>query len=206
MLRATLAALAMSASAAAAPPPALLHPATLNTKAPALYTVAFTTTKGQFDVAVHRSWAPHGADRFYNLVRSHFFDGVEFFRVVPGFVVQFGLSGYPAVSSAWQTASIPDDSVRTSNVLGTITFADAGPNTRTTQVFVNLKDNTSLDTQGFAPFGKVTSGMSVVDKLYAGYGDPPASTQSQISALGNAFLKKQFPKLDAVLTARVVSP
>jgi peptidyl-prolyl cis-trans isomerase A (cyclophilin A) len=206
VLRASLATLAVAGATAAAPPPALLHPAGLKAKAPAVYTVAFTTTKGRFDVTVRRAWAPHGADRFYNLVRAHFFDGVEFFRVVKGFVVQFGISGYPAVSSAWQNASIPDDPVKTSNVRGTITYADAGPNTRTTQVFVNLANNASLDGQGFAPFGKVTKGMSVVDKLYAGYGDQPTNTQPQIAAQGNAFLKKQFPKLDAVLTARVVKP
>jgi peptidyl-prolyl cis-trans isomerase A (cyclophilin A) len=205
VLRTTLATLAASA-AASAPPAALLKPATLTVKAPAAYTVEFTTTRGRFDVTVQRSWAPRGADRFYNLVRARFFDGVEFFRVVPGFVVQFGISGYPAVSTAWQLARIPDDQVKTSNVRGTITFADAGPNTRTTQVFMNLNDNTSLDSQGFAPFGKVTKGMNVVDKLYSGYGDGPTNTQQQIAAHGNAFLKKQFPNLDAVLTARLVSP
>lgn len=210
MLRATLAVLVVTASTAAAstaatPPTALLTPASLTAKAPATYTVKFTTTKGNFEVTVQRALAPHGADRFYNLVRAHFFDGVEFFRVVPGFVVQFGISGYPTVSSAWQNATIPDDPVKTANVAGTITFADAGPNTRTTQVFINLADNSSLDSEGFAPFGKVTAGMSVIDKLYSGYGDQPTSTQSQIAAEGNTFLKKQFPKLDAVLTARLVT-
>ena len=177
MLRTTLATLAVSV-AAAAPPAALLKPATLKAKAPATYTVAFTTTKGRFDVTVQRSLAPRGADRFYNLVRAHFFDGVRFFRVVPGFVVQFGISGYPAVSSAWQSESIPDDPVKASNVRGSITFADAGPNTRTTQVFVNLTNNSSsLDSQGFAPFGKVTKGMNVVAKLYSGYGEAPSGMQ-----------------------------
>jgi peptidyl-prolyl cis-trans isomerase A (cyclophilin A) len=205
VLRTAFAILAVSASTASAPPPPLLHPATLKAKAPAVYTVAFRTTKGRFDVSVHRSWAPRGADRFYNLVRAHFFDGVEFFRVVKGFVVQFGISGYPAVSSAWQNATIADDSVKASNGRGTITFADAGPNTRTTQVFINLKNNARLNSLGFAPFGKVTKGMSVVDKLYAGYGEQPTSAQSQIAAQGNAFLKLRFPKLDSVLTATIVS-
>jgi peptidyl-prolyl cis-trans isomerase A (cyclophilin A) len=205
VLRTALAILAVSASTASAPPPPLLHPATLKAKAPAVYTVAFSTTKGGFEVRVKRSWAPRGADRFYNLVRAHFFDGVEFFRVVKGFVVQFGISGYPAVSSAWQNANIPDDPVRASNVRGTITFADAGPNTRTTQVFINLANNSRLDSLGFAPFGKVAKGMSVVDKLYAGYGEQPTSAQPQIAAQGNAFLKRRFPKLDSVLTARIVS-
>ena len=182
-----------------------MHPATLTAKAPAHYTVAFSTTKGRFEVTVNRTWAPRGADRFYNLVRAHFFDGVEFFRVVKGFVVQFGISGYPAVSRAWQNANIADDPVKASNGRGTITFADAGPNTRTTQVFINLANNARLDSLGFAPFGKVTKGLSVVDKLYGGYGEQPTSAQPQIAAQGNAFLKRQFPKLDTVLTATIVS-
>jgi peptidyl-prolyl cis-trans isomerase A (cyclophilin A) len=191
--------------AAPAPPPALLRPAALHAKAPATYGVTFKTTKGTFVVTVHRAWAPRGADRFYNLVRARFFDGVEFFRVVKRFVVQFGISGFPAVSTAWQNATIEDDPVKASNTPGTITFADAGPNTRTTQVFVNLGDNAaSLDRLGFAPFGKVTKGMSVVNKLFGGYGEAPSNAQSEIAAQGNAFLKKRFPKLDAVVSARIV--
>jgi peptidyl-prolyl cis-trans isomerase A (cyclophilin A) len=187
-----------------APPPALLKPAALHAKAPATFGVAFTTTKGTFVVTVHRSWAPRGADRFYNLVKAGFYDGNEFFRVHAGFVVQFGISGDPQVSKAWQNANIPDDPVKTSNTVGTITYADAGPNTRTTQVFVNLGKNAFLDSQGFAPFGEVTSGLPVVEKLYAGYGEAPTSLQPQIASQGNAFLKKRFPKLDAVIRARVV--
>jgi peptidyl-prolyl cis-trans isomerase A (cyclophilin A) len=187
------------------PPPALLKPAALHAKAPAVYNVAFTTTKGRFVITVHRAWAPRGADRFYNLVRARFFDGDEFFRVVKRFVVQFGISPYPQVSSAWQNATIKDDPVKTPNARATITFAAApSPNTRTTQVFINLAANASLNTQGFAPFGKVTSGMSVVDKLYGGYDDAPTNEQPQIFEQGNAFLKKHFPKLDAILTARIV--
>jgi peptidyl-prolyl cis-trans isomerase A (cyclophilin A) len=170
---------------ATASPPSLLHPATLTAKAPAVYSVAFATTQGTFAVTVHRAWAPRGADRFYNLVRAHFFDGVRFFRVVKGFVVQFGISPTPAVAAAWQGAAIPDDPVKRSNAKGTITFADAGPNTRTTQVFINLANNTSLDSQGFAPFGKVSSGMSVVERLYAGYGDRPSADQQQITQQGD---------------------
>ena len=188
----------------AAPPPALLKPAALHATAPATYSVAFTTTRGTFVVTVHRSWAPRGADRFYNLVKAGFYDGNEFFRVHKGFVVQFGISGYPAVSTAWQNATIPDDPVKTSNAVGTITYADAGPNTRTTQVFVNLGKNAFLDSQGFAPFGQVTSGMAVVEKLYGGYGEAPTSLQPQIASQGNAFLQKRFPKLDRVVSARVV--
>lgn len=209
MFRTTLAVLVVAAGTAAAstaatPPAALLKPGSLTAKAPATYTVKFTTTKGDFEVTVQRALAPHGADRFYNLVRAHFFDGVEFFRVVKGFVVQFGISGYPTVSSAWQNATIPDDPVKVSNVRGAITFADAGPDTRTTQVFINLVDNSYLDSQGFAPFGRVTKGMNVVDKLYGGYGEDPSNAQSNIQSEGNAFLKAHYPKLNSVITARVV--
>jgi peptidyl-prolyl cis-trans isomerase A (cyclophilin A) len=197
-----LCAAVLTGGAAAASPPQLLHPASLHAKAPAVYHVTFKTTRGTFVVTVHRAWAPRGADRFYNLVRAHFFDGVVFFRVVKGFVVQFGISPDPAVSRAWQTANIKDDPVKTSNTPGTITFADAGPNTRTTQVFVNLGNNgSSLDGQGFSPFGRVTSGMSVVNRLYGGYGEQP--DQQQISTQGNAYLRKHFPKLDHIVTARL---
>jgi peptidyl-prolyl cis-trans isomerase A (cyclophilin A) len=192
-------------TATPAPPPALLHPAALHAKAPAVFEAKFVTTKGTFVVTVHRSWAPRGADRFYNLVRARFYDGNEFFRVVQGFVVQFGISGFPAVSKAWQNANIADDPVKASNTVGTITYADAGPNTRTTQVFVNLGDNAAnLDGQGFAPFGKVTAGMAVVKKLYGGYDDRPTNLQGEIATQGNAFLEKRFPKLDSVIRARVV--
>jgi peptidyl-prolyl cis-trans isomerase A (cyclophilin A) len=189
-----------------APPPTLLKPAALHAKAPSMYGVAFTTTKGTFVVTVHRNWAPRGADRFYNLVKAGFYDGDEFFRVVKGFVVQWGINGDPQVSKAWQTATIRDDPVKTSNTVGTITYAAASaPNTRTTQVFVNLGNNASnLDGQGFAPFGKVTSGMAVVEKLYGGYDDAPTNLQPQIASQGNAFLKKRFPKLDSIIRARVV--
>jgi peptidyl-prolyl cis-trans isomerase A (cyclophilin A) len=191
------------AGVAAAAPPQLLHPASLHATAPAVYRVSFKTTKGTFVVTVHRAWAPRGADRFYNLVRAHFFDGVTFFRVVKGFVVQFGISPDPAVSSAWQNATIKDDPVKASNTAGTITYADAGPNTRSTQVFVNLGNNAALDSRGFSPFGRVTSGMSVVDRLYGGYGEQPTNDQQQISSQGNAFLRKHFPKLDSIVTARL---
>src|SRR5260221_285844 len=156
---------------AAAAPPQLLHPEKLTAKAPATYRVSFETTKGTFVVTVHRAWSPHGADRFYNLTRAHFFDGVTFFRVVKNFVVQFGISGDPKVAAAWQPATIPDDPVKVSNTPGTITYADAGPATRTTQVFVNYGSNTNLDGQGFSPFGRVTSGMTGLNKLYGGHGE-----------------------------------
>ncbi len=188
---------------ASAAPPQLLHPEKLTAKAPATYRVSFKTTKGTFVVTVHRAWSPRGADRFYNLARAHFFDGVSFFRVLKNFVVQFGISGDPKVAAAWQRATIPDDPVKVSNTRGTITYADAGPDTRTTQVFVNFGSNTNLDGLGFSPFGRVTSGMSVLEKLYGGYGEAPSNAQQQIQAQGNAFLSKKFPKLDHVVTARI---
>ncbi len=185
------------------PPEQLLHPATLTTKAPQLFDITFHTTKGDFVVTVHRTWAAHGADRLFNLATNHFFDGVRFFRVVPKFVVQFGISPYPAVSKAWQDATIPDDFVTAHNVRGTVSFASAGPNTRTTQIFINLGDNRRLDSSGFAPVGSVVSGMDVVDRLYSGYGDGPTPHQGEMQAQGNAWLDKNYPKLDEIKTAVV---
>lgn len=186
------------------PPSALLHPAKLTAKSPQLYTVTFKTTKGTFTIGVHRTWAPLAADRFYNLVKAGFFDGAEFFRVVPNFVVQFGISPFPAVSKAWEHATIPDDKyVGVSNGRGGVSFASAGPGTRTTQVFIDTGNNQSLDQEGFTPFGAVDSGLEVVDKLYSGYGDKPTPQQNEIASQGNAFLKKNYPKLDYIKTARV---
>jgi peptidyl-prolyl cis-trans isomerase A (cyclophilin A) len=187
------------------PPSALLHPEKLDAKAPQIFTARFKTTKGDFDVEVHRTWAPKGADRFYNLVKNGFYDGAKLFRVVPGFVVQFGISPYPAVSKAWRNASITDDQVTTHNQRGAVTFATAGPNTRTTQVFINLGDNRQLDNLGFASFGTVSKGMDVVDKLYNGYADRPAQQQGKIETLGNAFLEKTYPKLDSIKSAKITS-
>jgi peptidyl-prolyl cis-trans isomerase A (cyclophilin A) len=183
----------------------LLHPQALTAKAPTRFDVTFTTTKGDFTITVERSWAPNGADRFYNLAKAHFFDGVKFFRVVPNFVVQFGISPDPEVSKQWRSAAIPDDIVTVHNERGGVTFAAAGPNTRTTQVFINLGDNRSLDNSGFAPFGAVTHGMDVVSKLYAGYGDEPTPHQAEMQLQGNAWLEKTYPKLDSIKTARVTS-
>ncbi len=169
---------------------------------PAVFRVNFDTSKGPFVVEVHRSWAPNGSDRFYDLVRKKFFDGTRFFRVVPGFIVQFGLSGDPSVSAQWRTMNIPDDPVTQHNVRGTIVFATAGPGTRTTQLFINLGDNTqSLDPQGFSPFGRVAEGMDVVDKIYSGYGESP--DQGRIQAEGNEYLTQSFPNLDYIKSARV---
>ncbi|MGC2330611.1 MAG: peptidylprolyl isomerase [Candidatus Acidiferrales bacterium] len=184
--------------------PALLHPAELKAKAPEVYEVKFTTTKGDFIVQVNRAWAPIGADRFYNLVKHGFFTGAPFFRVVPGFIIQFGLTGDPAVNRAWQNANIKDDPVTQSNKPGTLTFATAGPNTRTTQLFINFGNNGGLDGQGFAPFGQVTSGMDVVKSLYSGYGEQP--NQGLITSQGKAYIEKNFPKIDSIKSATLVSP
>lgn len=185
------------------PPKALLHPEKLDKKAPQLFDVTFHTTAGDFVVSVHRTWAPLGADRFYNLVKNHFYDGAKIFRVVPGFVAQFGISPYPEVSKAWENATIPDDTITVHNQRGGMTFASAGPDTRTTQVFINLGNNTNLDTDQFAPFGAVTSGMNVVDKLYSGYGDDTTQHQQEMMEQGNAYLEKTFPKLDEIKSAKV---
>jgi peptidyl-prolyl cis-trans isomerase A (cyclophilin A) len=184
--------------------PALLHPATLHAKAPDVYEVKFTTTKGDVVVQVTRAWAPLGADRFYNLVKHGFFTDAAFFRVVPGFIIQFGLSASPAVNKVWQNANIKDDPVTQSNKPGYLTFATAGPNTRTTQLFINFGTNTFLDNQGFAPFGQVISGMDVVQQLYSGYGESP--DQGSIQSQGKAYLEKNFPQLDVIKTAVVISP
>jgi len=193
-----------SKPAAAAPHPSLLNPASLTAKAPAEFKVSFTTTAGNFVVVVHRDWAPLGADRFYNLVRRGFFTNAAFFRVVPGFVVQFGLNADPAINHAWHDANIHDDPVKQSNKRGALVFATAGPNTRTTQLFINFADNTRLDGMGFAPFAEVTEGMDVVDKIYSGYGEQPQ--QDRITDQGDAYLSKNFPKIDKIKLARVMPP
>lgn len=185
----------------------LSDPATLNDKAPAVYKAKFDTSKGAFVVEVHRDWAPNGADRFYNLVKNGFYDNARFFRVIDGFMVQFGISGDPNIASVWRDANIKDDPVKQSNRRGTITFATAGPNTRTTQVFINFGDNAPLDGQGFSPFGKVVSGMEVVDSLYKGYGEGAphgnGPDQGRIQQQGNAYLEKDFPELDFIKTATI---
>jgi peptidyl-prolyl cis-trans isomerase A (cyclophilin A) len=203
-LLAAVVAAALVAAGAAASGPSLLHPNSLHAKAPGVFRVRFTTTKGPFVVTVHRKWAPRGADRFYNLARAGFYKGQRLFRVIPGFVVQWGISGTPAISHAWEHATIRDDPVRHANKRGTIVFADAGPNTRTTQVFVNLGDNASLDSQGFAPFGVVTSGFATLEHLYHGYGEGPSNDQAQITQQGEPFLRAHFPKLDRILKTRVL--
>jgi peptidyl-prolyl cis-trans isomerase A (cyclophilin A) len=185
----------------------LTNPAALNAPAPAIYKAKFDTSKGAFEVEVHRDWAPAGADRFYNLVKNGFFDNARFFRVISGFMVQFGIHGDPAVSAQWRQARIPDDPGKQSNSRGTMTFATAGPNTRTTQVFINFADNSRLDRMGFAPFGQIVSGMNVVDSLYSGYGEGAPSgqgpDQGRMQQEGNAYLMKDFGKLDYIKKATI---
>ncbi|HKW29469.1 MAG TPA: peptidylprolyl isomerase [Verrucomicrobiae bacterium] len=189
--------------------PGFADPAKLTAKAPGTFEAQFDTTKGKFTIEVTRSLAPNGVDRFYNLVRSGYFTDVAFFRVIPGFMCQFGIHGDPNVSAKWREASIPDDPVKGSNTRGTITFATAGPNTRTTQLFINFGDNVNLDSMGFSPFGKVIKGMDVVDKINGEYGEGAPNgrgpDQGRIQMEGNAYLKKDFPKLDYIKSATIVS-
>jgi peptidyl-prolyl cis-trans isomerase A (cyclophilin A) len=180
----------------------LFNPAALTEKAPAMFQAAFDTSKGRFVVEVHRDWAPIGADRFYNLVKNGFFDDVRFFRVIGGQLAQFGMHGDPKVQEAWRDAKIPDDPVMHSNTRGTVSFATRGPNTRTTQLFLNLRDNGGYDRLGFAPLGEIVMGMDVVDSLYAGYEEGPE--QPRIDEEGNAYLKREFPNLDYVKKAVIV--
>jgi peptidyl-prolyl cis-trans isomerase A (cyclophilin A) len=182
--------------------PDLLKPATMKARAPESYKVKFTTTKGDVIIQVTRAWAPLGADRFYNLVKYGFYKDAAFFRVLPRFVAQFGIPARPDVAAAWDHAYIVDDRVTQSNKRGTLTFATAGPNTRTTQIFINFSDNAALDAQGFAPFGSVVEGMDMVDKFFAGYGESP--DQGRITAFGKAYLDKSFPNLDRIVTAIIM--
>ncbi len=184
----------------------LLHPALLKEKAPENFQVKFETTRGDFTMNVTRSWAPVGVDRFYNLVKHHFYDNMVVFRAVPGFVVQFGISSYPPVSAAWENANIKDDPVTQSNKRGYVTYAKTSqPNSRSTQIFISFKDNSFLDSQGFAPFGVIDAeGMKVVEMLYDQYGDQPTGEQDQITKLGKAYLDKKYPKLDVIKHATLV--
>ncbi len=184
-------------------------PGKLTATAPETFKAALNTTKGRVVIEVTRALAPNGADRFYNLVRSGYFTDSAFFRVVPGFMCQFGIHGDPAVSAKWRDANITDDPVKGGNTRGTITFATAGPNTRTTQLFINFGDNTSLDGQGFSPFGKVIEGMDIVDKINGEYGDGApygrGPDQSRIQGEGNVCLKKDFPNLDYIKSATILT-
>ena len=180
----------------------LKNPSALKERAPAVYKAKFETSAGVFVVEVHSDWAPNGADRFYNLVKNGFYDNCRFFRVLPGFMVQFGINGDPAIQRSWVNATIADEPVKQGNTRGAITFAKSGaPNSRTSQVFINFKDNSFLNRQGFSPFGKVITGMEVVDKIYSAYGEQP--DQGRIQAEGNAYLTKAFPKLDYIKKATI---
>lgn len=186
----------------------LMFPTQLNETAPDKFQVLFKTTKGEVILDVTRAWAPKGADRFYNLVKNGYFTDIAFFRVILGFMAQFGIHGDPQISAMWRDAVIDDDPVRASNKRGMVSFATAGPDTRTTQIFINTVDNSFLDEHGFAPFAKVTKGMEVVDRLYNGYGEgAPQGTgpnQGAIQMQGNAYLKKYFTKLDYIQSAEIL--
>ena len=184
--------------------PALRTPAKLKEVAPATFRANFETSAGVFVVEVTRAWAPKGADRFYNLVKYGYFDGARFFRVVPNFIVQFGIHADPKINAVWQDANITDDPVTQSNRRGSLTFATSGPNSRTTQLFINFRDNAGLDARGFAPFGQVVAGMEFVDKINAEYGEAP--NQGLIQSQGNAYLAKNFPRLDYIKKATIEKP
>jgi peptidyl-prolyl cis-trans isomerase A (cyclophilin A) len=190
------------------PNPALLVPGLAHEQAPSVFKVEFETTKGPFVVTVNRDWAPRGADRFFNLVKIGFFEEIAFFRAIEGFVVQFGISGDPEINNKWSLARIQDDPVQSSNKKGYLAFAMAGPNSRTTQLFINLRDNSDLDAQGFAPIGKVTEGLSVVESLYTGYGEMAPKGKGPrpkvLNRRGNKYLKMQFPELDYIKSTRIL--
>jgi peptidyl-prolyl cis-trans isomerase A (cyclophilin A) len=207
-----------SAPEVASPPVAIAHhapadldPSLATAQAPDVFLASFTTTKGDFVVEAHRSWAPYAADRFYNLVRLGFYDDTRFFRAIPDFMVQFGIPGDPEVAAKWQRATIPDDPVTQSNLRGFVTFAQTGrPNSRTTQIFVCYENHAQLDGGGFSPFAKIARGMDVLDALYKGYGEGAPKgegpSQDRIQSEGNAYLDREFPRLDRILSSRIVQP
>lgn len=176
--------------------------------APDSFDVRFETTKGDFVIRARREWARRGVDRFHRLVEEGFYDDTRFFRVIDGFVAQFGLSGDPRQNAEWRSRTIPDDEVVTNNARGTVTFAMAGPDTRTTQLFINLVDNLRLDTMGFAPIGEVVEGMDVVESLHSGYGEGAprgrGPAQARMQSEGNAYLRAEFPDLDYIRSATIV--
>jgi peptidyl-prolyl cis-trans isomerase A (cyclophilin A) len=189
--------------------PEELDPSLATVQAPDFFFASFTTTKGDFVVEVHRTWAPHAADRFYNLVKLGFYDDTRFFRAVPDFMVQFGISGEPRVTAKWRLASFADDPVLESNLRGFVSFARTGqPNSSATQIFISYENHPRLDASGFAPFGKIVRGMEAVDDLYKGYGesapDGTGPDQHRIESDGNAYLDRDFPKLDRILSTRIV--
>jgi len=181
----------------------------ISVSAPPDYRVRFETTKGPIVIGVHRAWAPRGADRFYELVASGYYDDTRFFRVVKGQWAQFGINGDPRVSARWRDKTIPDDSVKQSNVRGRVSFAFKDPNGRTTQLYISLRDNSAQDTQGFAPIGEVEEGMAVADALNSEYGEDSgggirAGRQQPLFDEGNAYLDRAFPRLDRILRAAIV--
>jgi peptidyl-prolyl cis-trans isomerase A (cyclophilin A) len=182
----------------------LKDPMRLSERAADLFQARFDTSQGTFVVAVEREWAPLAADRFYNLVKNGFYDDARFFRVLDGFMAQFGLHADPTVSAAWRFANLKDEAVKKSNTRGFVSFArESSPNSRYTMIFINYKDNSYLDADGFAPFGQVVSGMDVVDRLYSGYGRQNIPDQRRILREGNAYLLAEYPKLDFVKTATI---
>jgi peptidyl-prolyl cis-trans isomerase A (cyclophilin A) len=186
---------------------ALLRPSLLKDIAPATFQVKFVTTRGEFTVTVHRDWASNGVDRFYNLVKHHYYDGARIYRVIPNFVAQFGISAYPPVNAAWAKATIKDDPVVQKNFRGTLTFAKtANPDSRTTEVFINFRDNSGLDSQGFAPFAVVDEkGMNVVEMFYDQYPDPAsAGEQGNMEKAGEKYIAAKYPKLDTIQSATIV--
>lgn len=177
--------------------------------APAIYKVRITTTKGVFVLEINREWAPLGADRFYNLVRNGFFDDSRFYRIRAGAFAQFGIPGKPEIAKIWQHNSFKDDPVKEKNLRGTIAYAMTGPDARTTQLYINLKDNPQQDEQGFAPIGKVIEGLTVVDQLYSEYaetsgGGMRGGKQGRLFEEGNAYLDREFPKLDRLIKAEII--
>ncbi len=187
----------------------LMNPAALNETAPDTYQARFDTSRGTIVIQVRRAWAPHGADRFYNLVKNGYYDGCRFFRVIYSFAAQVGIHGDPKTNAIWAQAPIPDDPVKQSNRKGYVSFAKAGPNSRTTQIFINLSDeNVILDGMGFAPFGTVIKGTTVITELYYEYGDGPPQgrgpDQGLLQIQGNAYLEKEFPRLDYIKSASIV--
>lgn len=184
------------------PNPALKDPSLADEQAPAEFLVRLNTSKGEALVQIHRNWSPQGADRLYNLIRIGYFKHIAFFRVLPGFIVQFGLHGDPGITRVWSNANIPDEPVKHSNKRGTLTYAKAGPNTRSVQFFINYADNPSLDGLGFSPLGEVAAGMETLDAIYSGYGESP--NQGAIQVQGNEYLKASFPNLDYILSAEIV--
>jgi len=202
-----LATIAASASFAAPQPAAnlkLKNPGALTEQAPATYRARFETSQGAFVIEAHRDWAPNAADRFYNLVKNGFYDNARFFRVLSGFMAQFGLNADPDIQRAWTLAGLPDEPTKQSNLRGFASFArESSPNSRYTMVFINYKDNSYLDSEGFPPFGQVVAGMEVADKLYSGYGRTNVPDQRRIGSEGNAYLAAEYPKLDYIRRATI---